>query len=134
MICIYPADCTDFSTNGAGTLLPQSCTVTETLNGEYELMLVHPIDVYVVERVGNDTDIEIREGKNLLGVSYDVDLTNVTTRIMPTGEDKDGELLYLPELYVDSKHISDYPHPRWMHLSVSEAKEVPKGDDKKTKT
>ena len=44
MICIYPADCTDFSTNGAGTLLPQSCTVTETLNGEYELTLVHPID------------------------------------------------------------------------------------------
>lgn len=42
MICIYPADCTDFSTNGAGTLLPQSCTVTETLNGEYELTLVHP--------------------------------------------------------------------------------------------
>ena len=90
-------------------------------------------DVYVVERVGSDTDIEIREGKNLLGVSYDVDLTNVTTRIMPTGEDKDGELLYLPELYVDSPHISDYPHPRWMHLSVSEAKEVPKGDDKKTR-
>ena len=90
-------------------------------------------DVYVVERVGNDTDIEIREGKNLLGISYDVDLTNVTTRIMPTGEDKDGELLYLPELYVDSPHISEYPHPRWMHLSVSEAKEVPKGDDKKTK-
>ena len=66
-------------------------------------------DVYVVKRVGSDTDIEIREGKNLLGVSYDVDLTNVTTRIMPTGEDKDGELLYLPELYVDSPHISDYP-------------------------
>ena len=39
MICIYPADCTDFSSNGAGTLLPQSCTVTETLNGEYELTL-----------------------------------------------------------------------------------------------
>ena len=90
-------------------------------------------DVYVVKRVGNDTDIEIREGKNLLGVSYDVDLTNVTTRIMPTGEDKDGELLYLPELYVDSPFVNDYPHPRWMHLAVSEAKEVTKGEDKKSK-
>ena len=90
-------------------------------------------DVYVVERVGSDTDIEIREGKNLLGVSYDVDLTNLTTRIMPTGEDKDGELLYLPEVYVDSPHIGDYPHPRWMHLSVSEAKEVTSSDDKKSK-
>ena len=44
MICVYPADCIDFSTNGNGTLSPLSATVTETLNGEYELELVHPID------------------------------------------------------------------------------------------
>ena len=44
MICVYPADCTDFSTNGNGTLAPLSAEVTETLNGEYELTLVHPID------------------------------------------------------------------------------------------
>ena len=44
MICVYPADCTDFSTNGTGTLAPLSAEVTETLNGEYELTLVHPID------------------------------------------------------------------------------------------
>ena len=24
MICVYPADCTDFSTNGTGTLAPLS--------------------------------------------------------------------------------------------------------------
>ena len=44
MICVYPADCTDFSTNGNGTLSPLSAEATETLNGEYELTLVHPID------------------------------------------------------------------------------------------
>ena len=44
MICVYPADCTDFSTNGNGTLSPLSANVTETLNGEYELTLVHPVD------------------------------------------------------------------------------------------
>ena len=44
MICVYPADCTDFSNNGLGAVSPQSCTVTETLNGEWELTLVHPID------------------------------------------------------------------------------------------
>lgn len=44
MICVYPADCTDFSTNGNGILAPLSAEVTETLNGEYELTLVHPID------------------------------------------------------------------------------------------
>ena len=45
MICVYPADCTDFSTNGNGALAPLTAQVTETLNGEYELQLTHPIDV-----------------------------------------------------------------------------------------
>ena len=44
MICIYPPACTDFSDNGLGTLMPISCSVTETLNGEYEVALEHPID------------------------------------------------------------------------------------------
>ena len=44
MICIYPADCTDFSSNGLGAVTPMSCTVTETLNGEWEQTLVHDID------------------------------------------------------------------------------------------
>ena len=37
MICVYPADCTDFSSNGNGTISPLTAEVTETLNGEYEL-------------------------------------------------------------------------------------------------
>ena len=44
LICVYPADCTDFSSNGFGAVTPMSCTVTETLNGEWELTLVHDID------------------------------------------------------------------------------------------
>ena len=91
-------------------------------------------DVFLVRRVGSDTDVQIRQGKNLLGVSYDVDLTDVVTRILPTGEDKDGNVLYLPEVYIDSPNIGNYPHPKWIHLPVSEAKEVAKGEDKKTKS
>ena len=44
MICIYSADCTDFTNNGLGVVVPTSCSVTETLNGEWELTLEHPID------------------------------------------------------------------------------------------
>ena len=44
MICVYASGCTDFSNNGLGPVNPQSCIVTETLNGEWELTLVHPID------------------------------------------------------------------------------------------
>ena len=81
-------------------------------------------DVFLVRRVGVDSGVQIREKKNLLGISYDVDVTDVVTRIMPTGEDADGNILYLPELYIDSPNISAYPHPKWIHLAVSEAKEV----------
>ncbi len=91
-------------------------------------------DVFLVNRVGVDTDVLIREGKNLLGISYDVDQTDVVTRIMPTGEDKNGEMLYLPELYIDSPQIDNYAHPKWIHLPVSEAREVPDGEEKRPRT
>lgn len=90
-------------------------------------------DVFLVRRVGNDTDVSIREKKNLTGVSYDVDETDVVTRIMPTGEDADGNILYLPELYIDSPNLNAYTHPKWIHLPVSEAKEVIDGDEPKSK-
>ena len=90
-------------------------------------------DVFLVKRVGNDTDVSIREKKNLTGISYDVDETDVVTRILPTGEDADGNILYLPELYLDSPNINAYTHPKWIHLPVSEAKEVTDGDEPKSK-
>ena len=90
-------------------------------------------DVFLVRRVGNNTDVSIREKKNLTGISYDVDETDVVTRIMPTGEDADGNILYLPELYIDSPNLNAYTHPKWIHLPVSEAKEVTDGDEPKIK-
>ena len=90
-------------------------------------------DVFLVKRVGQDSNVQIRQAKNLLGISYDVDLTDVVTRIMPTGEDADGNVLYLPELFIDSPLIGNYTHPKWIHLPVSDAKEKTDGDDKKTK-
>ena len=44
MICIFPKDATDFQTNGLSPLAPISCEVTEELNGEYRLEMVHPYD------------------------------------------------------------------------------------------
>ena len=91
-------------------------------------------DVFLVKRVGNDADVSVREKKNLTGISYDVDETDVVTRIMPTGEDADGNILYLPELYIDSPNLNAYTHPKWIHLPVSDAKEVTDGDEPKSKT
>ena len=44
MLCVYSPDCTDFSGNGFGSIAPSSALVKETLNGEYELEIVHPLD------------------------------------------------------------------------------------------
>ena len=90
-------------------------------------------DVYLAKRIGEETGIQIREGKNLLGITYSVDYTNVTTRIMPRGEDKDGKPLYLPEKYIDSASINAYPTIKWVLIDVQDAKEKTKGDDKRTK-
>ena len=86
-----------------------------------------------LKQLGVDSGVQIREKKNLLGISYDVDETDVVTRIMPTGEDADGNILYLPELYIDSPNIGAYTHPKWIHLAVSEAREVTDGDTPKSK-
>jgi len=91
-------------------------------------------DVFLVSRVGTDSNVEIREKKNLTGISIDVDMTDAVTRIMPTGEDADGNVLYLPELYIDSPNIDTFPHPKWIHLPVSSAKEVAEGENYKSLT
>ena len=47
----------------------------------------------------------------------------MVTHIVPTGEDSDGHALYLPEKHIDSPNIAAYPHVKWGHLAVSDAKE-----------
>lgn len=90
-------------------------------------------DVYLAERIGEETQIHIREGKNLLGISYGIDQTNVATRIIPRGEDADGEYLYLPEKYIESANVGKYPTVKWYVLDVKDAKEKTSGDEKRTK-
>ena len=105
------------------------------LTGKYGAELARDwFDVFLVSRVGTDSQVQIREKKNLTGITIDVDMTDTVTRIMPTGEDADGNVLYLPELYLDGPNIDYFPHPKWIHLPVSEAKEVTEGDDTKSKS
>ena len=80
-------------------------------------------DVYAVQRVGRDTDVVVRQGKDLLALSGEMDVTNVMTRIVPVGQTKDGEPLYLPEVYVENEDDpQDYGVVKWGKLDVSDAK------------
>lgn len=44
MITIYHSTETDYSGNGLATLTPTHCIVSEALNGDYQLEMLHPID------------------------------------------------------------------------------------------
>ena len=79
--------------------------------GEIE---INNYNIFLHNRRGSDTGIEIRQKKNVKGATYSVDLSSLATRIMPVG--KDG--LLLPEKYVDSPLINNYYAPFYYKLDV----------------
>lgn len=89
-------------------------------------------DIYAIDRVGVDRPVTIREKKNLKGFSLEKDESDVITRLVPVGKDKDGDPLYLPEGYIDSQYINDYANPKWGVLEVSDASVGGKGKGKLT--
>ncbi|WP_079271067.1 phage tail spike protein [Streptococcus suis] len=64
--------------------------------------------VYFNRAIGENRGFKIRHKKNLKGYTANIDDKTVITRIMPIGFDG----LLLPEKYVDSPRIRDYPFPR----------------------
>ena len=44
-ICVYPAGEADFASNGMGCISPTSCKVHWAMDGEYEVEIVHPLDL-----------------------------------------------------------------------------------------
>ncbi len=67
------------------------------------------------------TPINIIYGKNLEDLGLHADITEVVTRIMPTGIRADGQsVLKLPERYIDSPRIGDYVNPKIQHKHYSD--------------
>jgi phage minor structural protein len=52
---------------------------------------------------------EIRYGHNVNGIIWKVKSNNLITRVVPVAKDENGEDLYLPEQFVDSEYIENYP-------------------------
>ena len=90
-------------------------------------------DIYAVKRVGRESGVTVRQGKNLKSLGGELNISDVATRIVPIGTDADGSALYLPEGYIDSALIDSYPLIKWARLDVREAKEVKSGKNKRTK-
>lgn len=69
-------------------------------------------NIYVIPNDEVDRGMQIRRGKNLRSLAVTYDTSEVITRIIPVGEDANGDPLYITGKYVDSIYINDYPFIR----------------------
>ena len=75
-------------------------------------------DLFVMTKESVDKGFRLQYRKNMLGVNWAQDSSGVVTRIVPVAKDEAGKDLYLPEMWVDSDNIGDYPVIRMEQLSV----------------
>ncbi|MGO5075183.1 phage tail spike protein [Clostridium sporogenes] len=82
-------------------------------------------NISILNSIGKDNGVTISYAKNLLGLEEDLDMSEVTTRIMPTGLAENDQSILLPEKYIDSPLISKYPFPKVKHLHFGDIKVDP---------
>ena len=58
-------------------------------------------------------------GREVLDMNITTSVENTVTRIIPTGLNSDNSIVKLPEIYVDSPHISDYAQPKIKRIHYS---------------
>ena len=74
-----------------------------------------------LSRIGNDNGVKLIIGKNITGINITTDISNMATRVMPIG----FHGLLLPELYVDSPLINNYPTPKIASIEFNDVKYDP---------
>lgn len=74
------------------------------------IVILDNYDIFLIPNDVRDNGVTIRRGKNLTGVLVNTDASEICTRVIPTGQNKDGDTLMLtPTIYVDSPIIDSYP-------------------------
>lgn len=74
-----------------------------------------------MSRIGQNNGVKLLIGKNITGINISIDITEMATRVMPVGYDG----LLLPELYVDSLLINNYPSPKVIKMEFNDVKYDP---------
>lgn len=78
-------------------------------------------NIKLLNRRGADNKVKLIFGKNIREIGITVDNTNVMTRIMPIGYNA----LILPELFIDSPLIANYPQPKIKKIQYDDVKYDP---------
>lgn len=76
-------------------------------------------------RIGQDTGVRLLIGKNINEIQITTDDTELYTRVVPVGYNG----LTLPEIYVDSSLINNYPHPKGCIAKFDNIKYDETGED-----
>lgn len=66
-------------------------------------------DLFIMYKASMDPAYEIRYGQNVNGIIWRVKTDKLITRVVPVAKAENGDDLYLPENYVDSSYINNYP-------------------------
>lgn len=66
-------------------------------------------DLFIMTRVGIGNEFQIKYGQNVNGIIWKVNSSRLVTRIVPVAKAENGDDLYLPEKWVDSEYIDNYP-------------------------
>lgn len=81
--------------------------------------------IKLLTRRGADNKVKLLFGKNIKEIGITTNSTGVMTKIMPLGADA----LMLPEVYVDSPLIGDYPSPKIAKVEFKDVKYDPTDPD-----
>ena len=80
--------------------------------------------IKLLQNRGSNNGVKLLFGKNIKEIKTIIDITSMYTRIMPLGADA----LMLPEKFVDSPIINNYPTPRITKVEFSNIKYDPTGE------
>ncbi|MBQ5870375.1 MAG: phage tail protein, partial [Lachnospiraceae bacterium] len=66
-------------------------------------------DLFIMEKTATSAVCRIQYGKNADGIQWNVKTNGLILRVIPVAKAENGEDLYLPENYIDSAYIGNYP-------------------------
>lgn len=81
--------------------------------------------IKMLSKRGQDNGYKIKYRKNLQGIEFTKDDSEVCTRLRPIGYNG----ILLPEKYIDSPLINNYPHPKIKEIEYSDIKLKENEDD-----
>lgn len=78
-----------------------------------------------LSHIGSNNGEVLRLGKNITGITIDIDTSNIATRILPLGYDG----IMVESIYIDSQYIANYPRPIIRVYKFEDIKYDPEDED-----